>query len=200
MFAFQKSARTKALTRVALVSLSGFVPVPLIVHTARAASATISFQGSLITGVQIGPGINVQFGKLVATGPNGSMIINPGGGFGSTKGVTAGGAPQAGSFTFKAVNSTGPIDVTVKGLGPVTLAATPGGGGPVGTAKLSKVIIGGIGPAPLVMTATAGGVATAKNYGLSTKNGPMEIGIGVTWGAVQPIGSFTQQIIMRVTF
>jgi hypothetical protein len=195
----RKRKHSKALASAVLVTLSNFVPVPPV-RTVRAATASISVAGSWITGVKIAPGLNVKIGNIVATGPNGSVIISPGGVVGPSKGVTAGGAPQAGSFLFTAVNSAGPIDVTVKGMGPLTLVATPGGGGPIGTAKIGKVIIGGIGAAPLNVTDGGGGTGTAKNYALTTKNGPMEIGVQITWGAVQPIGSFTQQIVMIARF
>lgn len=181
-----------------LVSLSGFVPVPLW-NSARAASASISLTGSFITGVKIAPGINVQIGQIAVTGVNGSIIISPAGVLTPSKAVTAGGAIQAGSFIFTAVGTV-PVDVTAKGLGALTLTPSIGGLGPVGTAKLNQVIIDGIGAAPLVLTDNGAGSDTAQNYNITTKNGPIDIGLQLTWGAVQPIGAFTQQIVLTVSF
>lgn len=189
----------KLLAQSVFITLSGAVPA-ILNAPAQAASATISITGSFITGVQIAPGLNVQIGKIAVTAINGSIIISPAGVVNPSKAVTAGGAQQAGSFLFTAVNGTGPIDVTASGLGAVALLPTAGGAPAAGTAKINKIIIDGIGAAPLNLTDTGGGQATAQNYGLTTANGPIDIGIQLTWGAVQPIGSFSEAIVLTVSF
>lgn len=182
-----------------LVSLSGIVPIPLFSRSARAAQATVSLTGSFITGVKIAPGINVQIGQIAVTGINGSIIISPAGVITPDKAVTVGGGVQAGSFIFTAVGTV-PVDVTVRGLGALTLTPSVGGLGPVGTAKLNKVIVGGIGAVPLEVADSGAGTGKVNNYNLTTKNGPIDIGLQITWGAVQPIGAFSQQISLVVAF
>jgi hypothetical protein len=190
---------TKMAAGAALVALSGFVPQPFV-NSAQAASASISISGSFITGIQLAAGTDIKMGKVAVTAANGSVVISTAGVVTPTKAVAAGGAPQAGTFSFKAVSTTPNVDITVTGLGALTLAATTGGVGPVGTAKLTKITLGGIGAAPT--TLTDGGAGTDKKlaYNINTTLATMDVGATITWGAVQPIGQFQTPITLTIAY
>lgn len=193
------NSKTKMAAGAALIALSGFVPQPLI-SSADAATAKISVTGSLITGIQLAAGQNVKFGSVAATDINGNMAISTAGAVTPSKGVAVGGAPQAGSFAFTAVSTTPNVDITVAGLGALTLAASAGGAGPTGTAKLNKIILDNIGAAAITLTNGGGGTAKKAGYDITTKTGPIKVGAVVTWGATQPIGAFTQQITLTMVY
>ncbi len=191
--------KAAAVAGAAVVALSGFVPQPLI-SSAHAASAKISVTGSFITGVKLGAGVNAQFGSNAATAPNGKATISTAGVLAVSKAAKVGGAPQAGSFAFTAVSTTPNVNFTVAGLGPLTLAATGGGAGPVGTMKLKSIILGGVGAAATTLTSGGGTTAKKAGYDITTKTGPIKVGAVLTWGGTQPLGAFTQQITLTAAY
>lgn len=193
------NTKTKMAAGAALVALSGFVPQPLI-SNAEAASAKINVTGSLITGIVLAAGQDVKFGSVAATDINGKMSISTAGVITPSKAVAVGGAPQAGTFAFTAVSTTPNVDITVAGLGALTLAATGGGGGPTGTAKLNKIVLDNIAAAATTLTNAGGGTAKKAGYDITSLTGPIKVGASVTWGATQPIGSFTQQITLTMAY
>lgn len=190
--------KTKAVGAATLVALSGFVPQPLV-NLAQAATATISVTGSFITGIKLAAGTTAKFGSNAASGINGKMVLSTAGAVTPSKGVHIGGGKQAGSFQFTAVSTVPNIDITVKGLGKLTLSKSAGGLGPVGTAKLQSVTFGKIGAAT---TLTDGGAGTAKkaNYNITKKTTKMLVGATVVWGATIPIGSFATPITVTMAF
>lgn len=193
----------KAAAGAALVALSGFVPQPML-QQAQAATATISVTGSFVTGVQLAAGADVQFGVLAATGANGSASIDTAGTLqaGSKVVNSVGGAPQAGSFAFTVVSLTPPVDFTLTGLGDVgALAASAGGNGPTGTVKLNKIIMDGIGAAPLTFSAGGGTSDKVVGYAVTgAKTATLLVGGQLTWGATAPIGSFTVPIVLTAAY
>ncbi|GJL85521.1 MAG: hypothetical protein DHS20C02_12960 [Micavibrio sp.] len=192
--------KAAAVTGAAVVALSGFVPQPLI-SSAQAATATISVTGSFITGIALAAGANANFGSVAATAPAGSVVLATTGAItASPNAVAVGGAVANGSFVFTAVDTTPNINMTVTGLGAVVLAATGGGNGPVGTMKLANVSLGGIGAAAATFPSGGGTTATVANYNITSLNGPIAVGATVTWGAVQPIGLFSEAIVLTAAY
>ena len=192
--------KTKAaVASAAVVALSGFVPQPLI-SSAHAASAKISVTGSFITGIKLAAGKNAQFGSNAANDVNGKATISTAGVLAVSKAVKVGGAPQAGSFAFTAVDIVPNVDFTVAGLGALVLAATGGGAGPAGTMKLKSVILGGVGAAATTLTSGGGTTAKKAGYDITSLVGPLKVGAVVTWGATQPLGAFTQQITLTAAY
>ena len=189
----------KTATGVALVALSGFVPQPFM-QQADAASASISVTGSFVTGVKLAAGTSVKFGIFAATDVNGSIALSTAGVTTPSKAVAAGGAPQAGSFAMTLVSTVPNVDITISGLGTVTLAASAGGGGPVGTVKLNKIILDAIGAAAISLTDGGGGTAKSAGYNVTVKTGSIKVGGQLTWGAVQPIGTFAEAIVLTMAF
>jgi hypothetical protein len=186
--------KSRAAAGAVLVALSGFVPQPLM-QSANAATATISVSGTFISGISLTAGLDAIFGKLVATAPNGKAVLATAGTVTPSKGVTAGGAPQAGTFQLKVASTVPMIDITVKGLGALTLAATGGGAGPSGTAKLTSVNFDNMGAAT---TITGVGTTGKKvGYDLTVKTGILKMGATVTWGAALPVlGTFQAPVTL----
>ena len=193
----RKSQHSKKVVGAALVALSGFVP-QAYVNTAEAATATISVTGSFITGIKLTAGTSAKFGSNAASDINGKLVLSTAGVVTPSKGVHVGGGPQAGTFAFTAVSTTPNIDITVGGLGALTLAASAGGLGPVGTAKLASVTLDNIGAAPT----TLAGAATAKKagYNITIKTAVLKMGATVTWGAVIPIGAFATPVDLTIAY
>ena len=189
--------KSKAAASAALVALSGFVP-QAFVNSAHAATATISVTGSFITGIKLAPGVDAMFGSNAASDINGKLVLSTAGVVTPTKGVHVGGGPQAGTFQFTAVSTVPNIDITVKGLGALTLAASVGGLGPVGTAKLASVTFDNIGAAPTTLAGAA--TATKVGYNITTKVAVLKMGATVTWGAVIPIGAFATPVEVYIAY
>ncbi len=199
----QHITKKKVAAGAALVALSGFVPQPMM-QQANAASASISVTGSFITGVQLVAGVSVKFGTFAATAGNGNVTLSTAGAITTTVGaVQVNANSAAGSFSLKVVDTAVPLNVTVAGLGAVTLIASAGGGGPTGTVTLNKVILGGASLGGTFIITDAGG-GTGKTVIPATKvtgkTGAMAIGGQLTWGATQPIGQFTQAITLTMAF
>lgn len=201
------SINTKHLSKkrvaagAALVALSGFAPQPLM-QQAQAASATMKVTGSFITGVQLFTGTSAKFGVLAVTGANGKATLSTAGAVTPSNAVKVGAASTNGSIKINAVSTAVSMDVTVKGLGPITLSASAGGGGPTGTPSLSKVVLGGAGLSAaltVVQTAgTSGAVVSAVKAASSATTKAINIGGTVTWGATQPIGQFVPATAITV--
>ncbi len=189
----------KAAAGLALITLSGFVPQPYI-QSVEAASASLSVTGSFITGVIVVVGGSVKIGQVVATDINGSLTINVLGVVNPSKALTAGGAPQEGSFAITFVDTGPNVDITVSNMGAVVLAPSVGGVGPTGTVKINKVILDNFATAPVSLTDGGGGTDTATNIDVTTATGTLNLGVQLTWGAVQPIGSFAHAIVMTISF
>ncbi|MCB1531883.1 MAG: DUF4402 domain-containing protein [Alphaproteobacteria bacterium] len=189
----------KVAAGAALVALSGFVPQPMM-QSAQAASASISVTGSFVTGIQLAAGTNAQFGVLAATDVNGTATLSTAGAVTPSKAVTAGGAPQAGSFQFTAVSTVPNVDITVSGLGAVVLAASAGGGGPTGTVKLNKVFLDNFATAAVTITDGGAGSGTATGVDINAATTSIKVGGQLTWGAVQPIGQFSEAIVLTIAY
>jgi hypothetical protein len=198
-----KISKKKMAAGAALVALSGFVPQPLM-QQAHAAAATINVTGSFITGITLNAGRDAQFGVMAASDVNGTVTLSTAGAvtFAAGKGVTVGGAPQAGSFAFTAVSTVPNIDITVAGLGAVALAASANGLGPIGTAKLSKIVLGGLDSGAAQVTLTDGGSGTAKvaGYDFDEATATIDVGAQLTWTTPPPIGSFTAPITLTISY
>ena len=189
---------SKAVGAAALVALSGFVPQPFV-NLAHAATATISVTGSFITGIKLAPGTTAKFGSNAASDINGKINLSTAGAVTGVKGVHVGGGPQAGSFQFTAVSTVPNVDITVTGMGKLTLAASAGGHAAQGTAKLNSVKFGKIGA---LTTVSDGGAGTGKKagYNITKTTTKMLVGAEVTWGAVLPIGSFATPIQVTIAY
>ncbi len=191
--------KSNAAMGAVLVALSGAVPVPFI-STANAATAKISVTGSLVTGITLTAGVDAKFGKVAPTLPNGSAVLSTAGVVTPSNGVTAGGAPQNGTIAFTAVDTTPNVDITIAGMGSMALAATTGGAAATGTAKLSQVKLGAIGAAAAALSTGGGTTATSAGYAITTTSAVMKVGATVTWGAVQALGSFAEEITVTIAY
>ncbi len=185
-----------------LVALSGFVPEPLVnplISQANAATATFNVTGSFITGIKLTPITDAKFGSVAATGVNGTAKLSTAGAVTSAKGTAVGGA-QEGEVQFTAVNTTPNVDVTVKSMGAVVLAATSGGAGPTGTMKLTKLLFGDIAAATFAVTDAGGGTGVSAGVDIDTLAAVMKVGAHVSWGATQPLGQFTKQVKVYIAY
>lgn len=213
-----KNRKNKELTRAVgallsapvvapLVVLSGFVPMPLMIQSARAGSTTLSVTGAFITGMTLVKKANMKWGKMVATGANGKISLTTAGAHaGSSKAVGITGE-SAGKYTYKAATTAAAFDITIKGIGKLTLAATTGGAGPSGTAKLVKVLLGkafATTKAAHTCTVTGAGTtckeAVTGGANFTKKSTTVNMGGRITWGATQPIGAFGQAITIIQAF
>ncbi len=191
----------KAATGAALVALSGFVPQPMM-QSANAASAAINVSGSFVTGVTLTPGVAVNFGKLLATAATGNITLSTAGVLSGSVGVKKVGALAAnGSIKATIANKTAAMNVTIKGLGPVVLAATVNGAGPAGTAKLTKILMKGAALNTL-RTVTAVGTTgkTTVTAAVTTPAAVIALGGRLDWTGAIPLGSFTQAITVIMAF
>lgn len=177
-----------------LVSLSGFVPK--ISHAPRAASATIKASGSFTSGVKltVGPNPVIQLGSIVATAAIGSAGITPAGGTVAIGGFYNGGTQKRATIAFQA-GASKVIDVTVTGLkNSITLGTI--GGVATGTVNFGQIKITG----PFAGTLTFTPAATKRTAGLTNVVGVLGVGALLTWGPVQPIGTFSQTATIVVSF
>lgn len=191
----------KVAAGAALVALSGFVPQPLM-QQAHAASAGINVSGSFITGVSLAPGVAADFGKLVGTAATGNVTLKTGG----TIVTPVVGAKQVGATstngTFKAtiVNKTAKMDVTVAGMGKVTLTPTVNGAATQGTVTLSKVILGGPALTGAVTITNVAGTGKTQAQATVTAASTINVGGRIEWTGAIPRGQFQQAITLTMAF
>lgn len=188
---------------VPLVALSGFMPLPSIVQSARAGSTTISVTGAFITGMVLTKKADMKWGKMIASGANGKISLTTAGAYaGSSKaaGITG---KAAGKYSYKAATTKLAFDITIKGIGKLTLAATTGGAGPKGTAKLGKILFGKVfatGAAAHTCTVTGAGTsckeAVTGGAQFTKKSTTVNLGGVISWGATAPIGEFGQTVTL----
>jgi hypothetical protein len=191
--------KSKAAGGAALVALSGFIPQPLVTNHAQAASAKISVKGSFISGIKISAIKDAVFGSNIATAANGKLVLSSANVVTPSKGVHIGGSPASGQFKFTAASTTPSVDITVAGLGAMTLGATAGGVAAVGTAKLAKITLDKIG-ATATLTDGGGGTAKSANYDITATKATIQVGGEVTWGATPPIGAFAEEITLTIAY
>lgn len=199
--------KKKVAAGAALVALSGFVPQPLM-QQAHAASAAINVTGSFVTGVELAAGNAFKFGTIAATGAAGSVTFNPatggGGTFASNNAVQINASSQTGSFSLKVASTTPDLNVTVAGLGTVTLIASGGGAGPTGSVKLAQVILdkSAFGAGADIVFASGGGTSDTAVIagGAAAATTDILVGGQLTWTGGIPVGQFTQAITLTATF
>lgn len=189
--------KSRAAAGTLLVALSGFVPQPLI-NSAMADTLTVPLTGSFISGITLSAGTNIQMGSMVASQGSGKAVLSTAGANVVSKGAAIGGA-AAGTIKFKAVSTVPNVDITVSKMGSLTLGATIGGHAATGTAKLTKLVLAGIGAAAANVTA-AGTVGKSLNYNINKTSGTIKVGATVTWGAVRPIGAFNQGLVFTIAY
>lgn len=184
---------------VPLVALSGFMPLPAVVQSARAGSTTLSVTGSFITGMTLTKKADMKFGKMVSTGANGAISLTTAGAYaGSSKAVGITGK-AAGKYSYKAATTKAALVITIKGIGKLTLADTLGGAKTQGTAKLKKILLGkAFGGTAHTCTVTGAGTsckeAVTAGADCTKKSTTVNMGGVIAWGTPQPIGLFGQSI------
>jgi hypothetical protein len=214
----KKKNRTKELRKavgavlaapvaVPLIALSGFMPLPLMVQSARAGTTTLSITGQFITGFSLVKIADMKWGKMVATDTGGKISLTTlGAHAGSVKGLGVAGE-QNGIFSYKAVSTAAAFDVTVKGIGPLALGATTGGAAAKGTAKLNTILFGkAFSGGTKTAKCVAGGGTTCKvavtagaQFGVKS-NPTAEIGGIVSWTTPKPIGEFGQTLTLIISY
>lgn len=194
----------KAAAGAALVALSGFVP-QVADNQAQAATATITVTASLVTGITLAAGDDLQFATAAATQGTGSLVMAPAGTVTYNKATAAisGGTVKNGTLAFTAANATGKISVTVAGIGAVTgLAATTGGAGPTGSLTLDSVVLDKMNAGNETVTVgvgSTGKIATVTlTAGAATTT--IDVGISLSWGATLPVGKFTQALTFTMAY
>lgn len=192
MMTKKKNLKRNIAAGAVLVALSGFVPK--ISKPANAATATIKASGSFTSGLNLTAGANLQFGKIVATGPSGSAKITTAGATAVSKAFFNGGVQKEGSFAFLA-GALKVVDLTVVGMkNSLTLGSVAGV--KTGVVNLESITLGG----PL-KTAQVFKVATTKQTNtLVSLTADINVGGVVTWGGIAPIGTFSQNVVLTVTF
>lgn len=176
-----------------IITLSGFVPN--LSRPAKAATATISASGSFTGGVTLSAGTNLVFGKVVATNPGGLLDVSTGGfaggagGFFNTVGATNGSIKfNAGALKVINLSMVGPANT-------LALASTANGG-KTGVVNLERVTVGG----PFTSKAQFNTVVSTLTRTLTSTTADLNIGGRIGWGAVLPLGSFTQAITLTVSY
>jgi len=177
----------------ALVALSGFVP-QITNNRAQAATATIKASGTFSSGIKMTTGVNLQFGIFVATGTAGKATIKTGGGTAASKGFFNGGTQKAGTIKFLA-GALKKVTMTVTGM-KNTLALGTFGGTKTGTVNLPTINIGG----PFLAAQVFKIATTSAAVTLTSTTADLNIGGVVTWGAIQPVGTFSQNVKVIVHF
>lgn len=187
-----KNIAGKLALGAALVSLSGFVPK--ITKTVQAATATISASGSFTGGIQITAKTNVNFGQVVATASSGSISITPGGGTFVNGAFFNSPTISNGAVVFNA-GAAKVMTVEVQGL-QKTIPLGTIGGVQTGVVNFATVKVGG--PFAGLLTLTTGKLT--DTIALTSTTQPVRIGAILSWGAVQPIGTFSQSVRITLTF
>lgn len=190
---------------VPLVSLSGFVPAPVMVQSARAGSTTLSVTGQFITGISLVKKADMKWGKMVATDTGGKISLTTAGAHANSAKAVGLSGEGAGQYTYKAATTTAGFDITVKGMGALALGATTGGAAAAGTAKLTKVLFGKVfdtGKGDVTCTVGPGtscksAVAAAD---FDVKSGTAKLGGVISWTAPQPIGQFGQALTIIMSY
>ncbi len=193
---------------VPLVAITGYLPAPLIMQSARAGSTTLSVTGQFITGFALSKKADMKWGKMVATDTGGKISLSTAGAHaGSAKGVGVAGEAQ-GVFSYKAVSTAAAFDITVKGIGKLTLGSTTGGAKAVGTAKLNTILFGKAfsGVASKTAKCVAGGGTTCKaavtagaQFAVKS-NAAAPIGGIISWTTPKPIGAFGQTLTLIIGY
>lgn len=190
-----------------LIVLSGFVPMPLMIQSARAGSTTLSITGQFITGFSLVKIADMKWGKMVATDTGGKISLTTLGAYaGASKGVGVAGQSE-GLFSYKAVTTAAAFDVTVKGIGNLVLGATTGGAAAKGTAKLNTILFGkAFSGGTKTAKCVAGGGTTCKvavtagaQFGVKS-NSTAEIGGIISWTTPKPIGQFGQTLTLIISY
>lgn len=175
-----------------MVALSGFIPKPS--RVANAATATISASGSFTGGIQVTAKTNVNFGQIVATAPNGSISITPGGATFVNGAFFNSPTISNGAVVFNA-GAAKTMTVAVAGLqNGLTLGTV--GGQKTGVVNLGTVKVAG--PFAGTMTLTTGMVS--DTVALTSTTLPVRVGAILSWGGVQPIGTFAHSVVITLTF
>lgn len=190
----------KAAAGAALVVLSGIVPSPAVLPV-QAATTTMSVTGSLITGITITKMADAGMGSNAATAATGSLVLSSAGAVTPSNAVAVGGGPKAGKIKFKAVSTTPNVDVTVTGLGAVTLGATTNGAAASGAVSLSKLKFKGIMATAKDLTA-AGTSAKLAGVNITKTDDTMSVGFTATFSGGSPIarGAWTEVVTFTITF
>ncbi len=189
----KRNLTQKVAAGAILVALSGFVPN--VTRQAHAATATISASGTFTGGITLTAGTNLQFGKMVATANSGKLTVQTGGGTAGSKGFFNTVGATNGTIKFNA-GALKVVDITVAGVAKTLALASTANGGKTGVVNLSTVKIGG--PFAAAETFTTAGLKQSAT--LTSLTTDLNIGGTVTWGAVQPLGSFTQAVAVTVNY
>lgn len=189
----KRNLTQKVAAGAILVALSGFVPN--VTRQAQAATATINASGSFTGGLTMTAGTNLQFGKMVATQASGKLTVNTAGGTAVSKGFFNTLGATNGTIKFNA-GALKAVDFTVAGPQNTLVLASTANGGKTGVVNLDTVDIGGPIAAPLAFTTGS----LKQSATLTSLTTDLAIGGTVTWGAIQPLGSFTQAVRVIANF
>lgn len=187
-----KTLPEKIAIGAVLVGLSGFVPK--VTRVAKAATATISASGSFTGGIQVTAKTNVNFGQVVATAPSGSISITPGGATFVNGAFFNSPTISNGAVVFNA-GAAKVMTVQVSGL-QKTIPLGTVGGEKTGIVDFATVKVGG--PFPGLLTLTT--ASPNDTVLLTSTTQPVRVGAILSWGAVQPIGTFSQSVVITLTF
>ena len=189
---------------VPLIALSGFMPAPLV-QSARAGSTTLSITGQFITGFALVKKADMKWGKMVSTDTGGKISLTTAGAHaGTVKAIGVAGEAQ-GVFSYKAASTGAAFDITVAGIGNLTLGATTGGAAAQGTAKLNTILFGKAFHNTKTAKCVAGGGTTCKVNVPAAKfnvksNAAAPIGGIISWTTPQPIGAFGQTLTLTIAY
>lgn len=189
----KRNLTQKVAAGAILVALSGFVPN--VSRQAQAATATISASGTFTGGITMSAGTNLVFGKMVATAAAGKLSVTTGGGTAATNGFFNTLGATNGSFKFQA-GALKAVDFTIAGVQKTLALASTANGGKTGVVNLSTVKING--PFAAAETFTTGALTNSAT--LTSTTADILVGGAVTWGATQPLGSFTQALTLTANY
>lgn len=190
----------------ALVALSSFVPQPFM-QQANAAATTINVNGSFVTGVQLSLLTNVNFGKVLATAPTGTVQLKETGALTGLVGAKSISGKAAGSIKATFANSTAAFNITVAGFKTAfaLTAATGGGAGPSGNVTYNKLLLGGSAlDAQVIIVSGGGGAAAGSGKGTagaaatSAKN--IDVGARVAFTGGAPVGQFSFPTVVTMAY
>ncbi|MGB0720437.1 MAG: hypothetical protein ACPGRX_08185 [Bdellovibrionales bacterium] len=177
------------------IALSGFVPK--ITKPAQGATATITARGTFSSGLQVTPApgrTQAQFGKVVATAETGTFRMTPGGGSTMAGGFSNGGTALCAELAFNA-GALRKMDISVVGLKASLTLGTLNG---IATGIVDFTTVKAAGPFAGTLTFSPG--SAKQTVSLTSVTQDIAVCGGITWHGGKPVGTFSHQVQVIVSF
>lgn len=185
----------------AVIALSGFVPLPEQQAQAASATANLVINAEIVCSLSIEATRPLSFGKLVAEGENGSLVIDPGGNVVSSENVADVEGFENGGLRFQ--GSAG-VSYAIKASGLAGAGQTFGTAGGQAHLTLTRITVGsspdGLKSAVVLQATGLGGDNEALFQLQGNGTAANNVGGGMTWQAAAPaLGSYSGAIRIEVS-